>query len=176
MTLSGPGEFLPRIAEEKDSPTNGQETKEKTSQYSIDKEISKYTSMEGNTIKNMEVTNLLENHKKTDHKSNEFKIKQATFMDIVSSKTDEIAKNILFDAEFDKLTKVQVVQLGDCEKDKVLSKIEQKDKRTVTKNLQKDKIEAEASNFKVKNEAKQKDKALIKGDEKESKVNKPSKK
>lgn len=29
LNLSGPGEFLPRIAEEKDSPTNGQEGKEK---------------------------------------------------------------------------------------------------------------------------------------------------
>ncbi|KAJ8947144.1 hypothetical protein NQ318_002505 [Aromia moschata] len=48
LNLSGPGEFLPRIAEEKDSPTNGQETKQEkcdknleTSKMKVSQENSK---------------------------------------------------------------------------------------------------------------------------------------
>ncbi|XP_076261972.1 microtubule-associated serine/threonine (MAST) protein kinase dop isoform X5 [Rhynchophorus ferrugineus] len=177
LTLSGPGEFLPRIAEEKDSPTNGQE---KNSQSSMEKEISRYTSVdESNATKDPEITSLgekhLGRHQKTDHKTSEVKAKVASLVDTASSKTDETAKNVTANTEFDKVTKVQGGQFCDVEKDKVLSTTEQKDKRTVTKGLQKDKTETEASSSKVKNETKLKDKSLAKGDEKETKPSKPFK-
>lgn len=179
LTLSGPGEILPRIAEEKDSPTNGQEVKSKSQEPPAVKDQAdripdknQGPSSDSNEPKTKVDKAQTAKNQKCDTRSAENKTNSILNATDESSKKVEPAKKV----ECDKALAL-AKSAGDAEKNKDLQRIEYKDKKLSCKAQQKDKDKADTGQqssdvSRAKTDAKQKDKSLTKGDEKESKPSK----